>query len=86
MNLMDETKDLNWHVIGLIEVKWPGEKLVETKKNYLFYHKRKEIFKQNRAVFLVQSWKNCEHGNNIDKHKCLNCEGNHTSTAKSCTE
>ena len=32
------------------------------------------------------SWKNWEHDNNIDKHKCFNFKGNHTSTAKSCPE
>ena len=30
------------------------------------------------------SWKVCEMGNRPEKHRCVNCDGNHTATAKSC--
>ena len=50
---MNKTKGLNWHIIGLSEVRRPGEKLVETKEKYLFYHKEKYIVKQSEVGFLV---------------------------------
>ena len=32
------------------------------------------------------SWKVCEMGNRPEKHRCINCDGNHTATAKSCPD
>ena len=52
-NLINEIKDLKWHVIGLIDVRRPGEKLVETKEHHLLYHNGKEVLKQSGVGFFV---------------------------------
>ena len=58
----------------------------------LDHHKSRECSKRLRIKICSicagkeHLWKNCKHDNNIDKHKCLNCEENPTSTVKSCPE
>ena len=52
-NLMHEVKDMKWDVVGLSEVRRPGENLIETKEHHLLFHKGKESLKQSGIGFLI---------------------------------
>ena len=83
--------DQTVHIKGLIKMEWTLLPIT-FRRQELDHHKAHECPKRLEIKICSicpgkgHSWKNCEHGNNIDKHKCLNCERNHTSTAKSCPE
>ena len=50
------------------------------------YPKKSEIKVCSICAGRGHTWKVCEMGDRPEKHKCLNCNGNHISTAKSCPE
>ena len=80
--------NLDWYYIPIVEeARW--EKVLQCLYCYrIDSHMVHECLKKNGIKICLiyagrgHTCKVCEMGDMPEKHKCLNCDGNHTSTAK----